>query len=218
LPVQDLALLFVGALIIGYSGALTPGPVLSMVVVESAKRGFLVGPLVVLGHGVLEVLVVIGLTLGLTQLVSSPIAGATIALLGGAFLLWMGASLMRDVIGKRISLDLSTPTTGGSKKGPVVLGVFTSASNPYWVIWWATVGAAYVTSALKFGIPGLVAFYSGHILADLTWYSMVSFLVSAGRRFFSVAIYRGILGFCGLALIFLAIYFGCAGVGFLRGV
>jgi hypothetical protein len=101
--------------------------------------------------------------------------------------------------------------------GSVGAGILASISNPYWVVWWASVGASYVVLALRRGLPGLGAFFSGHILADLSWNSLLAFLIASGRGFLSVSFYRGVLVVCGLILVILAIYFIYSGFGFLRG-
>jgi threonine/homoserine/homoserine lactone efflux protein len=97
---------------------------------------------------------------------------------------------------------------------PVLAGVLVSLSNPYWTLWWATVGLGYIVLSLKQGTAGLVSFFSGHILSDLAWYSLVAGAVAGGRRFLTPAVYRGILVCCGAFLIFLGgsfIYMGAAG-------
>jgi threonine/homoserine/homoserine lactone efflux protein len=63
----------------------------------------------------------------------------------------------------------------------------------------------------------LGAFFSGHILSDLSWNSLLAFLIASGRGFLSPSFYRGVLVVCGLILVALAIYFIYSGFGFLRG-
>jgi hypothetical protein len=74
-----------------------------------------------------------------------------------------------------------------------------------------------VALALKQGLLGLGSFYVGHILADLSWYSLIAFVITAGRSFLSPPIYRGILLICGFFLMALSIYFIHSGINFLRG-
>ena len=86
-------------------------------------------------------------------------------------------------------------------------GVLLSLLNPYWSIWWATVGLLYITQALQGGTGVVAAFYSGHILADLAWYSLVAALLAGGRRFVSRKVYAGVLLVCSLFLVGLGVYF-----------
>jgi len=137
-----------------------------------------------------------------------------IGVVGGVFLLWLGFGMCRDVIKGRISLEL---TKGGKKSslGPILAGIITSISNPYWSLWWATVGLAYVLIAMKLGKIGLAFFFTGHILSDLVWYSLVAIALSLGRKLFSDKIYRGLVVICGMFLIGLGIYFAYSGVSFI---
>ncbi len=67
-------------------------------------------------------------------------------------------------------------------KSSIISGAMVSLANPYWIIWWATIGMGYLMSAIKSGIAGVGAFFIGHILADLAWYSLVSFGISKGKK------------------------------------
>jgi threonine/homoserine/homoserine lactone efflux protein len=69
-------------------------------------------------------------------------------------------------------------------------GIFLSLANPYWLIWWLTIGLGYVIFAAKFGLVGVFLFFAGHILADLAWYTLVSAAVAYGRNFFTDGLYR----------------------------
>ena len=90
-------------------------------------------------------------------------------------------------------------------------GMLMSLANPYWTIWWATIGLGYILYSFKLGLLGVIAFFLGHILADLTWYAAVSFTVAHGRRFMNDRIYRGIIACCAAALLVFGLYFGFTG-------
>lgn len=212
-----LAAIFTTSLIVGLSGTLMPGPLLTVTISQSAQKGFWQGPLLVLGHAIIELALVLALTAGLSRLLKRKAVAGLIGLLGGAFLLWMGLDITRSAWWGTVSLSLASAERSGAQVGPVVTGVLVSVSNPYWVLWWATVGVSYVALALRQGPLGLGSFYVGHILADLSWYSLVAFVITAGRSLLSQPVYRGILLICGLFLIALSIYFIYSGINFLRG-
>jgi threonine/homoserine/homoserine lactone efflux protein len=214
---NTLAAIFTTSLVVGFSGTLMPGPLLTVTISRSAQRGFWQGPLLILGHVIAELAIVLALTAGLSRLLKRKAVAGLIGLVGGAFLLWMGLDIARSAWWGTVSLSLAGAERSGAQVGPVMAGALVSVSNPYWVLWWATVGVSYVALALRQGPLGLGSFYAGHILADLSWYSLVAFVITAGRSLLSQPIYRGILLICGFFLIALSIYFIYSGLNFLRG-
>ncbi|MDD5724300.1 MAG: LysE family transporter [Syntrophales bacterium] len=205
---EKLAAIFISSFIIGLSGALMPGPVLTVAITETTRRGFWAGPLIVLGHAILEVTLLVLLILGFADLIKKPGLLGVVGIGGGAVLFWMSFDMLRGI--RHLRLDLS----GGKSAwgGPVTAGVLTSLANPYWIIWWATIGLGYVIVSMQFGFVGVAVFFAGHILSDLAWYSAVSLFVSRGKRYISDRIYRGIIGTCAVMLIFFGIYFGVTGI------
>lgn len=219
---MGLPSVFITSFIVALSGAMAPGPLLTVTVAESVKRGPLAGPLLVAGHAVLEAALVIALAFGLGPFISHHGVVTVLSFAGGGFLLWMGGTLVRDAVQGKITLDLNVqkanggPAPGGSTTLRLVgLGVVVSLSNPYWSLWWATFGLKYVIVALKWAWIGIAVFYIGHILADLAWYVVVSGVVAGGRRFLSPAVYRGMLTVAGLFLIGLGGYFIYGGFRFI---
>jgi len=211
----SLPLIFASSLLVAYSGALMPGPMLTVVVSESPRHGFAAGPLVVLGHAVLELTFIVALVVGLGSLLERHSVQAAVEIGGGAMLVWMGASMALAVVRGHVSLKWEHDAAAPPRAQPVLAGILASLSNPYWLIWWATIGMAYLSKSYAAGALGVGAFYVGHIMGDLTWYSAVSGLMAAGRRFIGLSVYKGLLVFCGAFLIVLAVVFLYAGV---RGI
>jgi len=202
----NLLTIFLTSWGVGFSGAIMPGPLLTVTISESAKRGARAGPLLMLGHAILEFSLVAALVLGLKKFFQNPVFEITVSIIGGFFLFWMGYGMVRDALRGNISLDLSVK----QKRpviGPVLAGILVSLSNPYWTIWWATIGLGYITEAWVSGLTGLAFFYTGHILADFTWYGAVSLAMARGRSLMSDRVYRGLIAVCGAFLIGLAVIF-----------
>ncbi len=197
-----------------------PGPVSTFCLSEGARRGFIAGPRITLGHAVVEFVMVMLLAFGLGPFLSQPLVTGPIALLGGVFLLWMGWGLAWGAWSGGVALDLDArvDTRGLARFGLERSGAIISLSNPYWFIWWLTYGASYVLMGLSFGIVGVFAFYFGHILADLTWNSLLSFIASSGRRVLTPGFYRWLLIAFGLFLIAFSLVFILSGTADLIGV
>lgn len=206
---MEAGALFITAFVVGLSGAMMPGPFLTAAIAESIRRGFWAGPWMVLGHAILELILVLALLEGLASFLVRPDVTSVIAGLGGAFLLLMGLAMSRDALGGRISLDDALQVSGQKKirLHPVAAGIAFSLANPLWYLWWSTVGLSYISLAMKSGTVGLASFYSGHIIADLAWYSLVSMAVSGGRKVLSQNVYNFILAACGIFLLGLGVYF-----------
>jgi threonine/homoserine/homoserine lactone efflux protein len=215
MPDASLPVVFITSLFVGFSGALSPGPLLVLDIRESMRLGFRAGPLISLGHALLELLVVVCLYLGLSNYFRGGVAIALIGFLGGVFLLWMSWGLLRQPSRGAPSEMMITGTKGAPRFGPIVNGALVSLANPFWTLWWATLGVTYLVWAQELGIVGLVAFYVGHILADFSWYSLVSFGIASGRKIMGDMAYRLIMLLCGLFLLILGIYFLISGVRFL---
>ena len=193
---------------IALSGALMPGPLLTVTISESSRRGASAGPLMMLGHGLLELLLVVALLSGMGPWLERDSVFVVIALFGGGILLWMAISMLRNL--PTLRLDLAAQTE--KSKNLVLAGIMLSLANPYWTIWWASIGLGYIIHSFKFGIPGVLSFFTGHILADLLWYSLISFAIARGKRFFSDRFYRGLIGTCASLLVVFACYFLYSGL------
>ncbi|MEE8347200.1 MAG: LysE family transporter [Dehalococcoidia bacterium] len=238
MAVGALAAIFATSFLVSLTGALSPGPLTTLAVREGVRRGFWAGPALALGHGVIELALVVALALGLNRLLDEEGVTAAIALVGGTFLLWLGVQVIRTaprqelVIGEGSALD-GTPTRPSGRgwlrsalaeevrmtpAGAAALaasGVAVSVANPFWLLWWATVGTAYIATSLEQGAAGVGVFYGAHFLTDLGWLSVIAFALSTGRRIMSRWVYRGVLMACGLFLLALGGWFLASGFGYI---
>ncbi len=211
---MDLALLFSTAFIVGLSGALMPGPVTAVTVEHSLKRGIVAAPLVTLGHGLMEALIVALLVFGLGRFMEVPGVAGIIGIAGGVVLAWMGWRMIKSTRGGSLFLNRA----GGDEKtrvGPVSAGILSTLANPYWFLWWATVGASYIALSQQHGLPGVLLFFGGHILADLSWLLVIAVLLVTGKKFISDRIYAGVVTVLGAFLLVLAAYFFWMGVNWI---
>lgn len=200
--------IFASSFVIAFSGALMPGPLLTAAISESSQRGFIVGPLMIAGHAVLELVLVIALLTGLAPFLQLPTVFVATALSGAIILFWMAWGMIRSLP----SLHLFWDADQKQRRNPVLSGILMSVVNPYWTIWWATIGLGYILYSRQFGLAGVAFFFTGHILADLAWYSLVTAAVAGGRRFLTDRLYRGLIAVCAAFLVAFAGYFAYAGL------
>jgi threonine/homoserine/homoserine lactone efflux protein len=95
----------------------------------------------------------------------------------------------------------------------VVAGIVLSVGNPYFLVWWATVGAALILRSVAFGVWGLVAFGLLHWLCDFVWSYFLSALSFKGGQFFGQWFQRAIFLVCGGMLLFFGVRLVIDGIG-----
>jgi threonine/homoserine/homoserine lactone efflux protein len=200
----DLVSIFSASFFIALSGAMMPGPLLTATISHSASRGMIAGPLLILGHGILELVLVISLISGLEPYVNNDIFFVIVGILGSFILVWMAYGMFCAI--PQLQLNFQIDTTQ-RKNGMIIDGILLSLANPYWSIWWASIGLGYIFHAMRFGMNGIICFFVGHILADLTWYASVSIAVSKGRSLLNDRIYRQVIAGCATFLLGFAGYF-----------
>jgi threonine/homoserine/homoserine lactone efflux protein len=206
--------IFASSFVIALSGALIPGPLLTATISESSRRGFITGPLMIGGHAILELALVIALLMGLAPFFQQPVVFMATALAGAVILLWMAFGMFRSLPSLRLSWERNSKRLNH----PVASGILMSVSNPYWIIWWATIGIGYILYSQQFGLWGVVFFFAGHISADLAWYSLVAAAVAGGKHFLTDRLYRGLIAACAVFLVVFAGYFAYAGIAKLNAL
>lgn len=200
--------IFGSSFVIALSGALMPGPLLTYTAAAAAQRGFWAGPKVILGHGILELTLLVLLLIGVGVFLNRPLIIGGIALTGALVLWWLGYDMLTSARQARLVLE----GEASQGIGPVWAGILMSLANPYWFIWWLTLGLGYVLLAWNHGLAGVIAFFSGHILADLGWYSLVALAVAQGKKVISDRGYRWFVAGCAVFLLIFAGYFGYHGL------
>jgi len=199
--------IFVISFTIALSGALAPGPLLALVISGSLRYGTKTGPIVIAGHSVLEIVMVSILVLGLGKIINNPVIIKVISILGALILLYSGFRMFLSL--SKISIDtLALQNTGRRHSLLFFQGITMSIANPYWTIWWLTIGLGLLLSANEKGITGLLFFFTGHILADMLWYSFVSYSIGKSKKFISIRLYKKIISLCASIIILFGLYFG----------
>jgi len=110
-----------------FSGAIMPGPMLGVTIDGSLKKSWMAGPLIVLGHGILELLLIAVMTFGLKDFSNLTVAGF-IGLFGGLFLAWMGYGMIKSAVGKSVSLNGQRTGNNSYLRNLVFTGIYVSAT------------------------------------------------------------------------------------------
>ena len=187
------------AVVISLSGVMAPGPVTAVTVGKGSRTPH-AGALVAVGHGVVEVPLMVAIFFGLGRLMELPNVKAGIGLVGGVLLLAMGADMLR-------SMNRAEVTARASERSSFVAGMLLSVGSPYFIVWWATVGAALIIRSVGFGLGGFLVFAVVHWLCDFVWYYFLSALSYKGGQFFGRIFQKILFAVCGTALLFFAARF-----------
>lgn len=183
------------AIFISFSGVLAPGPVTAVTFGKGSKNPH-AGALISIGHAIVEFPLMVLIFFGFAHLIDKPYVRESIGMLGGIFLIWMGIGMFQN-------LRVSDITEKKEKHTPIVAGVLLSLGNPYFIIWWATVGAALIMRSTNFGLFWFGVFAVVHWLCDFTWLYFLSVISYKGGKFFGKKFQKGIFLICGLFLFFL---------------
>jgi threonine/homoserine/homoserine lactone efflux protein len=208
---MELLLLFFNSFVVGFSGAIMPGPLLAVDIAETPRTGWQTGPVISIGHAIAEIGVVVVLVLGVASLAKYPIITSVIGVAGGAALIVMGVMMAYDVLRKRVSYG-----TAANRKADHKLagkGITATLSNPYWFIWWATIGLAFIVESRRFGLIGPTVFYFGHILSDFVWYTVVSVILWKGKKLLAGGGLKVLILACAAFLLYLGVTFIYHGLG-----
>ena len=169
MSVEAVLFFLASVAVISLSGVLMPGPVFA-VTITCGYNDRQAGWKIALGHALVELPIIVGIFFGLSALLRDDAIFGIIGLLGGSLLLYMGWDMVRTRKEIVTSCDIHY-------KDPFWAGVMTTASNPAWLIWWATIGAALITTAVTFGWWMLPLFAFMHITCDMIWEGLIALTV-----------------------------------------
>lgn len=205
------------AFLVGLSGAMSPGSYLTVTIARTLRNGPLSAALMLVGHAILEGVLLVGFAFGLQSFLKSPSVITGLAVVGGAVLLWMGFGLLKGSISGSIAADLEIAEDTAIASGHLAAisqGAIVSISNPWWTLWWATIGVKLAMDGLAIGPAGIIGFFLGHQLADVSWYLFVITVVHRGRGMLQPRPYRITMGVLGGFLLYMGVRFVGQAVGF----
>ena len=195
---------------VSLSGVMMPGPVTAAAIVMGARNRW-AGALMAVGHGIIEFPLIVLITLGMKEIIESATIKIVIGLAGGAFLIIMAAQMLKGV------KDTNKPQAAISGSTPLLAGVILSAGNPYFFIWWATVGLALATTATGLGVWAFVLFAIVHWLCDLIWLCVLSLASFKGSVLLDPGRQRIVMLVCATVVFgFGLLFIGGAGIGLVR--
>jgi len=195
-----LLVFLVQVFVISFSGAMQPGPVTATAIAIGARNRY-AGLALALGHGIIEFPLMVLIMFGMGKILESTKTQIIIGLAGGAFLFLMA-----------IQMFISTKTTDAAQqkvldKKPIWAGIILSIGNPYFLLWWATIGLALATTARAFGIWAFALFALVHWSVDCVWLHALSWASFKGVALLGPRALQIALRVCSVALFFFGLFF-----------
>ncbi len=179
--------------IISLSGVMMPGPVTAVTIAKGRYSGN-AGALIALGHAVIEIPLMILIYFGFAQIFSYDIVRRVIGFIGGIMLGFMGAQMFRtrsNIQGEEKDIESSS----------LLSGIITTGANPYFFLWWATIGSALVVNSTLFGLTGFLLFAIVHWSCDLIWDLFISKAVYKSRNLWNLKVHKIVFSICASILI-----------------
>ena len=197
--ITDFYVFLASVLLISLSGVLMPGPLFA-VTIKKASKSKTAGALIAVGHGIVEFPLMFLIFFVLSQFNIPSVMQVAVGLVGGFFMVFMGVQAFRN----RHKQEEATVVL---KRDSVLAGVWTTAANAGFILWWLTIGTTLILNAKLFGLAGFTVFAGVHWLTDFVWYTVVAVLIFKSQRFWTDRVHNGIALFCVAVFIGFGAYF-----------
>jgi len=186
-------------IVISASGVMSPGPLFAANIFYGLKGGTKAGLKMAYGHTVVELPLVILLGVGAFSLETIPEFRTYITIIGAIGLFVFAGMQLKQIF--KNTLDLSSKP----KHGPFLAGILLSALNPFFIIWWLTIGFKLMSDSLVlWSFWGILIMFSFHIWMDYVWLSSTALISSRISKILSNRNFKFLL--VGLSIIL--VYFG----------
>ena len=196
--------ILLSVVVISFSGVMMPGPMFAVTVAKSYRSPW-AGAKISIGHAIIEVPIILLIYFGFAKFFEHQTVQLILSLLGGSMLIWLGIGMFRarrDVV--RSGKDLAY--------NAVVAGIVMSAMNPFFLLWWATVGSMLVMKFVEYGTLGLPVFILTHWACDLVWLSIVSILIYRTKALWGQKFQEWVFIICSLLLFGYGIWYTVSGI------
>ena len=172
--------ILLSVVVISLSGVMMPGLMFGVTLAKSLKSPW-AGAQIALGHAVIEIPLILLIYFGFARFSQNDVVQLVLSILGGGMIIALGIGMFR-ARAELVQKGKDSPYNA------FIAGILTSALNPFFWLWWVTIGTMLVMKFLDFGATGLIMFIVAHWLCDLVWLSFVSNMVYRthslwGRKF-----------------------------------
>ena len=172
-------------IIISASGVMSPGPLFAANITYGLKEGAKSGIKIAIGHSIVELPLIILLGIGVFSLEIFPEFRTAISIFGAITLFGFAGMQIRTILKKNNNITIKP------KQGPIITGILFSALNPFFIIWWLTIGFKLISDAMMiWAFAGILIVFVLHIWMDFAWLGITAFLASKSKRIISNKNYK----------------------------
>lgn len=196
--------ILLSVIVISLSGVMAPGPMFAVTLAKSYRSPW-AGTWISLGHAVIEVPLILLIYFGFAPFFQNSAVQLGLSIVGGGMIVWMGIAMFlarTEVVHQGKDLPYNA----------FVAGILASGFNPFFLVWWATIGSMLIMRFLDFGTTGLMVFIVAHWLVDLVWLSLVSNLIYRTRSLWGRKFHEWLFIACSLLLMGFGGWFIVSGI------
>ena len=192
----------VTVIIISVSGVMSPGPLFTANIIHGLKEGTSSGIKIAIGHTIVELPLIILLGIGVLTLEMVPEFKTTIVILGAVGLFGFAGLQIQNVLRKKIQTEQKI------KHNAILTGIMFSALNPFFIIWWFTIGFKLISDSIElWSYWGIGILFAVHIWMDFVWLGFIAFSASKASNLLSSKNYRILMAILSGVLIYFGINF-----------
>ncbi len=201
---QAMLALLTSIVVISFSGVMMPGPMFAVTLAKSYKSP-LAGAQMALGHAVVEVPLIMLIYFGFAPFFQHLAVQFVLSLVGGGMVVWMGIGLFRSR-SRQASAGSDLPYSA------FVAGIMMTGLNPFFLLWWASIGSLLIMKFYQYAGLGLVLFTVAHWMCDLIWLSLVSVAVYKTHGLWGRRFQEWVFAACAVLLLIFGVWFMYSGV------
>lgn len=187
---QTLSTILLATVLLTVSGAFAPGPLSFSAIVVGGRNGALSGIFIALGHMLFELPYVLALLWFEENVVEAVKAAKHVmAVTAAVFIFYFAYLTAKTSTSESIDSLTEERLERLLKMHPILVGFALTALNPYFLLWWISVGYPITTvMAAKPQLALLV--YAVHVSLDYLWLGFLAFLGGSSARLLSSKTYN----------------------------
>jgi threonine/homoserine/homoserine lactone efflux protein len=189
---------------ISFTGAIMPGPMFAVTLAKSYRSPW-AGVQIALGHAVVEVPLILLIYFGFARFFEHAIVQLVLSIVGGAVIVYLGFDMFRSRK-KIVSEGKDLPFNS------FVDGIVMTGLNPFFLLWWATIGSMLLARIVEYGLGGVGIFIVAHWMCDLVWLGFVSIAIYKSRSISSTIFHQWVFILSSLILGVFGVWFVVSGI------